>query len=113
MHPLLYALIPEKSARRHEENPQKKRPAIHGVKNATPGDADQELGTWLDGIRPKSFTLFRKPSDCATPDLVCAGVLERYGGDACGDWKPDVVLMGIDAFLASVSVRIPAHGIGP
>ena len=69
----------EESARKQEENPKKKRLTMHGVKNATPGDGDHELDKCLDDIRPKSFTLDLKPSDCTTPDLVRTGVLERYG----------------------------------
>ena len=52
---------------------------MYGVKNATPGDGDQELDKCLDDLRPTSFTLDLKPSDCTTPDLVRAGALERYG----------------------------------
>ena len=69
----------EESARRQEEIPKKKRLTFHGVKNATPGDAEQELSTCLDGIRPESCTLALKPSACIIPDLVCAGVVGCYG----------------------------------
>ena len=62
-----------------EEKNTKKRRVIHITKNATPGDAEQKLENCLDDVRPRSFTLDLKPSDCTTPDALKGGALERYG----------------------------------
>ena len=62
-----------------EEQSSKRRRTIHDIKNATPGDGAQELGTCLDDLRPKAFTLDLKRSDCTTPGAVREGALERYG----------------------------------
>ena len=69
----------EDASRRAEENPNKKRRLISATKNATPGDAEQEVKNCLDDVRPRAFTLDLKPSDCTAPDAVRRGALERYG----------------------------------
>ena len=69
----------EESVRKMEERCEKKRRVIHTTKNATPGDAEQELQNCLDDVRPKAFTLDLKPSDCSNPDSIRGGALERYG----------------------------------
>ena len=69
----------EDLARKAAESTSKKRRLIHTTKNATPGDADQNIRTCLDDVRPKAFTLDLKPSDCTTPDAIRGGALERYG----------------------------------
>ena len=69
----------EEQKHKQDGLPQKKQHTLHSTKNATPGDAAQELSSSLDDVRPKAFTLDLKPSDCTTPDLQRSGTLQRYG----------------------------------
>ena len=64
---------------REAEKPKKKGKRLFQTKNATPGDAAQDISSCLDDVRPKAFTVDLNPSDCSSPDLIRAGALERYG----------------------------------
>ena len=69
----------EEQQQKAKSKANRKHHVLYSTKNATPGDAPQDVNSVLEDIRPKAFTLDLKPSDCTTPDLERSGVYQRYG----------------------------------